>query len=327
VFFFLTERTAVQGSKKQHCYSNDPSFAEGLSQGTGDRESHLVDIDYEQRTDVSPAQFHLELDTPEGRVKWDMTPASEPSPEYASKLIDATEAAHDLKGGLLFFYLTESAVVNMNTQLTIGSESYPAPIWPEVSKPPYFVAHRGVHSRDVHNGYFGALSRTRVTYRSWSAEFDVGTEWQTRRTDQESGDDYDGRVRVAELDGDRAVLEEDDGIRYHVRRLGDSLVTEALSMVDDGATMQIDFDPPLPDLRALDSEETTSSFSISMTGPGTVVEGQVTVTSTPKGAEILLAPEMPEWTQRIRLRTSIEPTTDGYVYESRTEYPQTDGAE
>lgn len=322
VFFFLTERNAVQGSKRQYCYSNEPEFAQHLASGSGDRESHLVDVVYQRMTDASTERYHLELDAVEGHVTWDFTPSSETSPDYASKLINAVDAAHDLRSGFLVFYLPQSAVVNQDTVLTLGADTYPAQLWTEISVPPYFEAYRGVHSRDVHDGYFGALPPTKVEYLSWPRAWQPGTSWQTRETTDRLSQSQVIGVKVAELEGDDLVLEEHWGFRYHVIRSGEALLTRALSMNDNGSAMRIDFDPPLPDLRYLEIGTTVSSFAVSLTGHDSIVTGQVTVTSTSGNLEVLLAPNVPDWTQRIRLRAAIQLTSTGYVYQSVTEYPE-----
>jgi hypothetical protein len=321
-FFFLTERQAEQGSKKQHCYTDNLQLYEALQMGGGDRESHHVEIAYEKVEDTSPTRIQLELDAVDGHVVWGFSPSTETSADYASGLIDNIEAGHDLKGGILAFYLPETAVSDEKTTLSIGDEKYPAQLWPEISKPPYFTAYRGVHSRDVHNGYFVASPLARSEYRSWPDELEVGSHWKTHTTVESRDVRYDTLVVVTALEGDTVQIAEEWGLRYEVIRSGDALLTRALSYVDDDASMRVEFEPPLPDLRFVKSGETTAAFTVSLGDHVAVIEGNVIIASTDDHIELLLAPETPEWTRQIRLRATIRPMSSGYTYESVTEYPQ-----
>jgi hypothetical protein len=322
VFFFVTERQAVEGSKKQYCYSNNPEFAQELALAHGDRESRFVEIAYQRQTELVPEQYHLELDAADGHVSWDFTPSTATSPDYASKLVNALDAAHDLKSGFLVFYLPESAVVDQHTVLNIGSESYPAEYWSEISKPPYFDAYRAVHSRDVHDGYFGAAAPTRVEYSEWPNTLGLGSVWRLRETTESTQRVEAISVAVAELTEDSAVFEEGSGFGYAVVREGDALLTRSLFATDGSAEMRIDFEPPLPDLRFLEpGAATLSTFAISLTGHAAVVTGQVSIVNTAGSIELLLAPGTPDWTKQIRLRETITLNDDGYGYQSTTEYP------
>lgn len=324
VFFFMTEREAVKGSKKQYCYSNTQALAERLALGVGDRESRTVDIAYQRVTDSAVERYHVELDAVEGHVTWDFTPMDVTRPDYASGLVDAVDAGHDLRSGLLVFYLPESAVVDQRTQLSIAGDAFAAQPWTEISKPPYFEAYRGVHSRDVHNGYFGAMPPTRVEYLTWPSELQHGTRWQTRETTEEPPHVETISAESAEIEGDSVTVQEDWGFRYHVLRSAEGLQTKALSMLDGDKAMRIDFQPPLPDLRSFEVGPVDSSFSISFTGHDSVMKGQVSITkqATTGKLEVLLAPGEPEWAKQIRLRATIELTNNGYVYQSVSEYPQ-----
>lgn len=321
IFFFLTEREAVAGSKKQYCYTNDPNFAKSLTDGAGDRESQYVDITYEKSQGADGATYHFELLTADGPTVWDFVAAGETDPTYASKLIDAAEAGHDLKGGLLVFYLPESTVSAADTKLSLGSESFPVESWPEISSPPYFEAFRGVLSHDVHNGYLPAAPLTTTTFPSPAEELTVGATWTKRVSRKGGSDPRESQVSVRELDDQRAVLIEDESTTMTLRRDGESLLTESLAVSDDKAQMVMSFDPPLPDLRFMEEGSTQSAFSIALPALLSVVTGTITMTKNGNTVLETLAPSHPAWTRQLKLVTSIELNSNGYSQQSHTEYP------
>lgn len=321
VFLFMTEREAVSGSKMQHCYVNDAELYEGLSRGAGDRQSHLADITYTKSETGDNTTFQFRMETGDGPLAWSFTSSGAPAPEYGAKLVNSAESAHDLKSGFLVFYLSESAVSGPSTQLTLGDEIYPADPWPEISVPPYFEAYRGAYSRDVHDGYFNASPRTSVRFDEQVGEICAGRHWTKHYSAGEAEGDAVTNVQVREMDGRHAVLQDGDRSLLELEQSGGELLTRSQSVFDGDARMRIDFVPSLPDLRYMRQGTQMSSFELSFNGIDSVVTGEMTVTKKQGKCTLLFAPSAPDWTQSMRLKTSIEFTDVGYEYESHMEYP------
>lgn len=139
LWVFLTYREFSGGSKRQVHYVNDAHLADTLRLSAGARDVRVVAISYHYAEPSGGARMQLALETARGHLSWTFQAAHLPDPQR-SRLVNSTEAAHDLKGGLLVFHLGATTLSSASSSAKIGSEEYSALPWPEHSHLPYFEA-------------------------------------------------------------------------------------------------------------------------------------------------------------------------------------------
>lgn len=322
VHFFFTEREAREGSKRQIHYTNSDAFAARLADGAGDSEVYRVEVAYEPPVIGEKPTFRFGLDTLDGATTWQFCANAEPDPQYAPGLVNnVTENAHNPKGGLLFFYLPESATSDPCTALTVADETYPAEQWPEISVPPYFVAYRGVYSRNVDLGYFYTSTPIRARVDAAPSKLEIGAAWSVTDIGTTNDDTRNRCLQVLTLDGAAATIS--DGISTYLTQLdGDALATNSIAVTSGEHGMQVQFAEPLPDLRKLDEANHEVAFTIATALQPTLTTGVLSMQRTGKKLILDFRPQQPDFWQSTRLETQIELLSDGYSLESHTLYPE-----
>jgi hypothetical protein len=268
-------------------------------------------------------RLRLSLDTQIGRLAWDFHARGSPSSQHGDRLVDALGAAHDLKGGLLALYLVNSAVSTKDTNVTIGDGKFSAQPWPEISKPPYFVAYRGVYSAPVHLAYFPAIPGVRVSLHEAPMEHRDGAEW-LYRWQPASGTNTESRdVRVQlGLASASSWRFSAPNFEHAVAVRRGMLETHELAGRDGGDRASVRFRPALPDLLRASDGHHTSRFALSMAGVEKLLTGAFSVSKSKRRITGELRPDAPAWATQLALRVSIDLGPDGYTYSSATSYPE-----
>jgi hypothetical protein len=322
LWVFLTERTPVHGSKRQIHYVNDAELARTLSLSASDREVHLTSIQVEQLATPTVPRFRLSLDAKVGRIAWDFQAQGAPSAQHGGRLVDAAGAAHDLKGGLLALYVEKSAVAAQGTHVTIGDRDLAVAAWPEISRPPHFVAYRGVHSAPAHIGYFPAIAGVRVGLEGAPPDYRDGAEWRYRwRSDSGSGPvarDLRVGLRVAPEGTWRFSA---PNFEQSITLRNGLLEMTELAGIDRGERASIRFEPPLPDLVRSTDGRHTSRFALTMAGDEALVSGTFSFSKSGQRVTGELRPEVPQWAATLAMQVGIVLGRDGYTYTSATSYP------
>jgi hypothetical protein len=322
VHFFLTEREARGGTKPQHHYVNNAELREHLSISVSERRVAHVAIDLSQTQTDGAARFDLRLPTSDGAAAWRFTAAGAPSRQYGAGLIDNAEAAHDLAGGFLVFFLEAASLSNADTELSLGGTSFSVREWSELSQPPHFTAYRAVHSTGVHLGYFYTASEIRIT-RGAAQELQSGASWSTRWQVGSDGEPKQASITVSEVHGDHVSFLSDQ-YQIATRAAEHGLAIESLTAPDASASMALIFSPPVPDLGRMPDGSHKGAFSIDLGSQRDVITGTIDISKADSEVSVSFDPQTPAWTAPLQLITRIAISDDEVRYTSRTVFPGSD---
>jgi hypothetical protein len=322
---FFTEKEAHEGSKRQFFYVNDPDDLQALSGAAGGREVRLTDIRYERTDTPTGPRFRFELSTADGEVAWDFQCQGQPSSDHAPGLINNADAAHDLRSGILIFYLAESAVSGPSTVLTIAGRAYPVTLWTEISRPPYFTAYRAVYSKGADVGYISAgHARARLLPAVEKDRYVWFGTYSWRQPGRET-ERLEQVVAVVST-GEPVPSEE---LPLMTVQVSDGMVqTESLSLADGGEVLVMSFSPPLPDLARMPDGDAECRWTISVAreayllrGTGQhadLMKGRMGIRKAGRHVSVLFAPEEPAWAQRLGMEVDIEVRQRQYSLDART---------
>ena len=321
IHFFYTEREARDGSKKQYHYGNTESLIASICVSAGDRECRQADIDYEYSESDTGPSFHISLQTAAGSVDWQFVSEGTPSEQYAAGLIDNAEAGHDLRGGVLVFYLAESALSSATSVVAIGDESYPIQPWEEVSQEPYFTAYHGAYSRGVHQGYLPAYGPIRASELETPIAYEQGATWRYRMHYEGSDQSEEQNTALAKREGNTLIFER-DSVTITALLQADALMTQSVSIESLANRMAVTFNPPLPEFASMETGEHESSWSLAMAGNEAMMSG--TITAVKDGAELRVRfdPQAPAWTVPLGLNTVFNYGADGLEQRAETFFPE-----
>lgn len=315
LWLFLTERAQPSGSKGQIHYTNDPDLAQTLRQAAGDRQVVVSEIRYTRLESVAATLMDVSIDAPEGPLSWHFESQGQPDPDRGGRLIDAAEAAHDLSGGLLLFYLEASALSGRGTHFRLGSHEESVQPWTALSRPPHFEAFRAVYSRPAHVGYFPTLTPIDVELVDRRVGPPGTAQWSYR---QHTGSGADELMRVALTVRGEDWVFASGSIELHTRREVDRFATTALVARDGSRAMTLHFDPPIPDLLRMPLGTSWSRFTLEMAGVAKLVSGRVTISRRAEAVELRLLAQDPPWAAELPFATTVQPLGAGYRYQSRS---------
>lgn len=319
LWVLLTERVATRGSKRQVHLVNRPDLARSLEMGSGDREVHVVELGYERHEDASGATLHVWGATPLGMLDWSFTSQGLPTAEHGHRLVDATEAAHDLKGGLLVFYLEKSALSGEGTRLRLGDALEPVPQWSELSRPPHFNAYRGVYSRPAHVGYFPSLAPTTVELKQRTESADGQPHWSY--TWQTKGQPATEALEITGTRRGTGWTFASEHFVHDTRVIQGEFLTERLTATDGAHTMTLSFNPPVADLSHLHDWRSQFTWELAIDGGERLLFGDLLVKKIADSIGVRLQPRSPAWARQLPLAATISLTERGYIYASHTEPP------
>ncbi len=319
IHFFYTEREARAGSKKQYHYANSPELAKSLcSGGVGERECYAAEIGYERDLEAGEPWFRLALDTQDGPANWLFVASGPTSAKYGDILIDNAEAAHDLEGGLLVFYLAETATAASTTTLTLGPATHPVEEWPPWSAEPYFTAYHGTHSSGVYQGYVPAFAPALLSLATEARDYREGAEWHETLTDSNDESVIQQTTLVlAERNGERLRFEDDQ--RTIIALLdGEELRTESITSRSAGHTMTLTFDPPIA---ASVEDASEAAWSFSFTAKENVMSGTLETDWEDGERLVLFDPDEPAWTRPLAVESRTRFVDGRQLVEARSIFP------
>ncbi len=319
IHLFLTDREPSHGSKTQHHYVNDHVLAEMLRGSSGQREVHEVDISWSRHEEGENLEFEFEAETVDGPLKWLFVTQGRPSAENGAGLIDNAEAAHDLAGGFLVFFLERGTLSGPATCLAIDDQSYAVKEWSELSSPPYFTAYRAAYSQGVHLGYFYATPQIAMRLVESSNDLSEGAHW----TYEWSTADMPTRTsetRLVEASGNQLQFVAED-TRWTARRSSMGLAIERISVEDAASSMTLDFDSPLPDLVRMSDGTMSTTFTISQGEHQGIVSGTLTIEKHGTEVSVGLDPSEPAWARALMLEAHIELGEGSSSYSSEMVFP------
>jgi hypothetical protein len=317
VWVFFTE---AEPPKKQHHYVNDPSLVTYLTGSSDDPPPdsgvYLVSMDFSMSEGSDgvlsfDVTFEDENDVP---ISWTFETTGPPSAEYAGELID--QIGHDLEGGILVMYISESALSSDATVLEIGDDRYPVGTWDELSQPPYFTAYHGVCTRGLSHGY---LAAGEISYRTLSAPeaIEPGAAWQMQYqigTDEPTAFDWPVETRSK----DAFTARNGSYVLTAKTQNGELEITE-IRYEADGGYLSVRFDPALPDLQRLAADDPREvAFAIDIDDHLDQITGTATVTRDGRVRDILLAPESPDWAVANQMHVEIDSSKSEYTVKAET---------
>jgi hypothetical protein len=275
------------------------------------REAHLAAIDFKTAsTDAGPQSYGLALRDKRGQeVRWRFLPATAPSERGAGLTA--------LPGvlGLRLDYRVLGTAAGAGTAVQIGDRLSEAAPWPEISAPPYFVAHRGSVTLGRHLGAL-AIGKESWQLRAAPAELREGAEWKL------VGDK--GRERVLRINarqGDLLTIGEISAASFQAatlslqaRATADVLAIQTAQLVSHAQTMRLSFKPELNLAAAGTGAEMT--FQIDEGKAERVAQGVVILDRQSEAVRLRWQTKTPDWAKGRAIETTIKLTPNGYTIES-----------
>ncbi len=303
----LTEKA----SQRRVWYCNVEAKIKSLTQ-TG-REAHLAAIDYKVVNEgEKPPVRGLALRDKHGQaIRWRFLPATVPSERGAG----LTPMAH--VPGLRLDYRDLGTAAGEGSAVQIGDKVIEAAPWPEISAPPYFVAHRGSISLGRH---IGALSVGEETWRIVSAPEDLreGAKWElVNQFGRER------RLRVTGRRGEEVTISETGSqafdpatLSLNARVTAEGLALRSIRLVSQGQTMQIGFTPELDLSPAEAAKNSEVAFQIDQASHQKISHGTVVVEKQDGGVKLRWRPKAPDWARSNALETTVKAEADRYTIKS-----------
>jgi hypothetical protein len=318
LWLLLTDRVPHEGSKHQIDYTNDPDWASSLQEVTGDRETHLAEIDYQRSVDEGgKLHFIISLQTVDEKLLlWDFLTTGPPTTENAPGLID--QSGHSLKSGILVMYIEKTVLADSTTSLTIGEEEYPVQVWEEISYPPFFTAYRGACTEDLADSFIRADEES-FELRGWPKELAVGEEWVYLLGGgrQEVWSIEEKQDNILTIGGSKDFFGQRKRLTAEI--IDGGLEIQSISLEHKEGNLTIEFSPNLPDFEKMQTETlVTSQFRIHIDGHLDEMTGSMTVERQGDRVSILLSPETPEWAVQNKMQIHIDMSESGYTIESKT---------
>ena len=318
IWFFFTE---AEPPKKQYHYVNTESLVDYLSGGAPvddtdrfvRRVSMTLDITEAAGGDIS---FKLALDDENGTpITWTFNTEGPTTPEYAAGLIDQT--GHDLEGGILIMYISESALSDETTVLQIGNDQFPIGEWVELSQPPYFTAYHGVCTRGLSHGYLAAATVEYETVSKPNA-VETGAMWQmTYRIGAEAPSSP--LEWIVDTVSNNAFVVKGGPYVLDGTLLNGGMETSQLRYETDDGYLAVRFSPPLPDLNRMNANVPASvRFAIDIDDHMDQIIGTATILREGKTTQLLLTPTSPSWSIANQMRIWVQFSKSGHKVEAET---------
>jgi hypothetical protein len=302
----MTEKS----SSRRVYYSNSEAKVKELS-GRG-LHSRLAKIDFRTSSGVGQQSsygfaFRDERGT---AILWRFIPATEASergagltPQYGGE-------------GLQLRYRELATAAGAGSAVQIGDRVNEAEPWPEISAPPYFVAHRGSYVEGMHVGFVLPGTRNwRIT--SSPADLIEGAQWTIT----------DGgairQFRIAARKGDELTIVEEGAqpsppLIVTARISAGGLALRSISAGREKRAMRISFKPEL-DLSALSTDKKPAevSFQIDLGSHEKVARGEVIAEARGDHVGLRWQPQSPDWAKGRAITTTIIIGPAGYKIDAR----------
>jgi hypothetical protein len=291
--------------------------AKALELARDGREAHVAAIDFKTAGAIEgPQNYGLALSDKQGQaVRWRFLPATTPSERGAGLTPMATAP------GLRLEYRDLGTAAGAGSAVQIGDKISEAAPWPEISSPPYFVAHRGSMSMGRH---IGALPIGKESWRinSAPAEMREGAEWRMVNDR--------GRERILKITSQRGnslTIGEasEPGLQSSIltlqaRSVGENLAIQSMLLTSGSQTMRVSFKPEL-NLAALpDGAGVETQYQIDQGKAERIAHGVITLYRQGEALSLRWRPKAPDWARSRTLETTINLTTaaptSGYTIET-----------
>lgn len=292
-------------------YSNSQAKVKALEHEG--KEAHVTAIDYKvvQTVGQQPTYGFGFRDSRGQPILWRFIPASNPS-KLGAGLTPLPEVP-----GLRLDYRDLSTTAGSGTAVQIGNQVSEAAPWPEISTPPYFLAHHGAYTQGRH---IGALLARPESWRVIAAPQDLkeGGEWTLKN---ERG--VERKMRITARRGDEmtisefAIAERDSAIlTLEVRALLQGFALRSILLTNNSHGMRITFNPELnlsPEKLASTSNDV--AFQIDQGDNNKVVQGSIIRERLGNFITLRWMPKNPDWTKSRVLNTKIKLDSASYSIE------------
>jgi hypothetical protein len=277
------------------------------------REAYLSAIDYKviQNVGQQPSYGFGFRDKHGQAVLWRFVPASRPS-ELGAGLTPIPNAP-----GLRLDYRDIGTLAGAGTAVQIGDRVSDAAPWPEISHPPYFIAHRGSFTLGRH---IGALLTGSERWRVISSpgELREGAQWTLVN---ERGLEMTWRIRSRrqdELTVGKVVAEGSDsgGMTLNIRATTGGFALRSLLLTSGPQAMRLTFNPELNlEPNAATRNPAEIAFQIDQGEHQKVAQGSVLVEKQENVIRLRWQHKSPEWAKSRPLNTTIKVDPTSYLIE------------
>ena len=311
LWFFVTERTAREGSKHQIHYTSQSEWADQFKASPGNREAYFREIKHSKSMEKGRTHFIFELDTLDGKVVWDFwSRKGELSPKYGGL---AEQMGHDAKGHILVFYGEKRTLADKPTCLTIGENKYPIQVWKEISRRPFFTAYRGAYSTGIGIGRLAAGEQI-FELVSKPEEYAPGEKWTYRLADG-----MEAIYSIVEREGQTLKMQE--GSKIITAELAeDEVKIKKIELRQRDGNLALQFQPSFPDLGKMKEGEAALELSIEIDGHPDQMAGSVKIEKQQGKAKVLFAPTKPDWAAKNNMEVEIDVKDTSYHIRAKTIY-------
>jgi hypothetical protein len=242
-------------------------------------------------------------------LRWRFILASEPT-ERGAGLTPISGAP-----GLRLLYRNLGTAAGAGTAAQIGDKVIEADPWPEISAPPYFVAHRGTYVEGMDVGMLVPGTDNWQVVRAPS-ELKEGAEWtlsdDKKRTRQ---------FRVTARRGDELTIEEigkkEPGsakLSLTARAMPKGFAVRSILLTHGPGLMRLSFKP---DLDLTGSSGAEVAFQIDLGRHEKIVQGTISAERRSETIHLRWQPKSPDWAKSQVLNTSVTAQVAGYKIEAR----------
>ena len=305
----LTEKTSLRRSY----YSNSQERVKTL--GYSGHQAYFAKIDYRVIKNIgSPATYGFAFVTERGQaIRWRFIPAAEPS-ERGAGLTEQFSGA-----GLQLRYREAGTTAGAGTAVQIGERVSEAEPWPEVSSPPYFIAHRGFYIENMHVCLLQPGSeKWRVT--AGPPELNEGAKWTLA--------DEKGQTRVFQIasrKGDELTIVEavpqkgdDPAVTIKARIAPRGLALREVLVSHDNQQMRMTFKPELALSQLVSGGKPGEvAFQIDLGKHEKVAVGSITAEARAGAVVLKWQAKSPDWAKAHPVSATIGIDAAGYSIEAR----------
>ena len=296
--------TRKDGTQADHI--NDKSYVEMLENKKRKRDIYYTPIQY--RRSEKKGKMHITLrfsSFKEEDIFFDFYTASKPSPKRAG-LIDP--GAHSGNISLPVMIPEQVTLAGPKSSITINGLDYRIPV--KIKIPLLFKGMKGYYSEIFNIGVFRAGSEHLKILEAPSS-FKAGEKWLYQRGNKMSAYTIEDARR-------EKLLIVKDNEKIEAGFIDGNINIKKIFLFSDpgqsrGSVFSIEFEPFLP-LKAIDSVQNNNfTFNISIDKHSALVRGRVAIDSSDGNLNYTLIPEMPEWSIKRPVSTTISKDNDLYM--------------
>lgn len=300
----LTEKK----SERRVIYCNSESRVRALTRSGEQARSAKIDFKVTNHVGQQSTYGFAFVDVGSQAIRWRFIPAA-PASTLGEGLSPQSDAP-----GLRFKYRERATTAGAGTAVQIGDKVSEAEPWPEVSAPPYFVAHRGSYVEGMQMGLFLVGRRSwRVT--SAPAELIEGAKWTFVDADNQTRE-----MRVTARKADELTISETSdlgSLALTVRVASGTLAVRSMLMTSAGHRMRVTFKPDLELDIAGAAMKAEVAFQIDEDHHYKVSQGAVIVERRDNIVRMRWQPTSPGWAKSRSLTTTVTRDSLRYTIDSQ----------